>query len=539
MSYVALYRKFRPPTFEDVKGQDHIVTTLKNQIKSDRLGHAYLFCGTRGTGKTSVAKILARSINCENPKDGNPCGECPTCKSIMEGRNVDVVEIDAASNNGVDNIRTIIEQVSYPPQMAKKKVYIIDEVHMLSQGAFNALLKTLEEPPEYVMFILATTEVNKIPITILSRCQRYDFHRITTTTIKDRLFEVVTKEGIEAEDKALFYIARAADGSMRDSLSLLDQCIAFNYGEVLTYDKVLSVLGAVDTTIFGKLFEALIKGDTKEALDVIAEIVIDGRELAQFVNDFVWYLRNLMLVSASADMEDTLDISEDNLKLLKEEAANVNVDTIMRYIFVFSELASDIKFSAQKRILIEMAIIRICKPQTDGKDQGALSERVRLLESNTNGIEKFMKQLKSGSLQIKTDAQGDASKDLPKKALDRAVPDDIKKIVESFNGFVNQMRDTSIKNILKKDRPRLSLGNGDTLVMVFESGIAAGVVRDSLGNLKTELAEFFVVDVDIEIKELASGERFENSYVDLEQNLSTINFDVVTEDEVVLPDTSI
>ena len=222
MSYQALYRKWRPDNFNDVKGQDTIVTTLRNQINADRIGHAYLFCGTRGTGKTSVAKIFAKAVNCEHPVDGNPCGECPTCKAIAAGTSMNVIEIDAASNNGVDNIRQIREEVQYSPTEGRFKVYIIDEVHMLSIGAFNALLKTLEEPPAYVIFILATTEVAKIPITILSRCQRYDFHRITIETIAGRLSELMKAEGLNVEDKAIKYVAKAADGSMRDALSLLD-----------------------------------------------------------------------------------------------------------------------------------------------------------------------------------------------------------------------------------------------------------------------------------------------------------------------------
>ncbi|MBQ8816624.1 MAG: DNA polymerase III subunit gamma/tau, partial [Lachnospiraceae bacterium] len=239
MSYTALYRKFRPATFEGVKGQDHIVTTLTNQIKAGRVGHAYLFTGTRGTGKTSIAKIFARAVNCEHPVNGSPCEECATCKAIAAGTSMNVIEIDAASNNGVDNIREIVDEVSYSPAAGKYKVYIIDEVHMLSIGAFNALLKTLEEPPNYVIFILATTEVHKLPITILSRCQRYDFKRITIDTIAARLRELVDIEGVEVEDKALRYIAKAADGSMRDGLRLLDQCIAFHIGQKLTFDKAL------------------------------------------------------------------------------------------------------------------------------------------------------------------------------------------------------------------------------------------------------------------------------------------------------------
>ena len=228
MAYQALYRKWRPDNFEDVKGQDHIVTTLQNQIKADRIGHAYLFCGTRGTGKTSIAKIFAKAVNCEHPVNGSPCGECASCKAIAAGNSMNVIEIDAASNNGVDNIRQIREEVQYSPTQGRYKVYIIDEVHMLSIGAFNALLKTLEEPPSYVIFILATTEAHKIPVTILSRCQRYDFHRISIDTIADRLTKLMQAENINVEDKAIKYIAKAADGSLRDALSLLDQCIAFS-----------------------------------------------------------------------------------------------------------------------------------------------------------------------------------------------------------------------------------------------------------------------------------------------------------------------
>ena len=239
MSYTALYRKFRPQSFEDVRGQEHIVTTLKNQLKADRIGHAYLFCGTRGTGKTTIAKIFAKAVNCENPQDGSPCGECAMCKAIAAGSSMNVIEIDAASNNGVENVRTIIEEVAYPPVEGKYKVYIMDEAHMLSEGARNALLKTLEEPPKYVIFILATTEVPRIPITIMSRCQRYDFKRISIETIAGRMRELTDIEGIQVEDKALTYAAKAADGSMRDGLSLLDQCVAFHFGELLTYEKVL------------------------------------------------------------------------------------------------------------------------------------------------------------------------------------------------------------------------------------------------------------------------------------------------------------
>ena len=276
-SYMALYRKFRPDGFEDVKGQDAIVKTLRNQLKAGRIGHAYLFCGTRGTGKTSVAKIFAKAVNCEHPSDGSPCGECMVCRTIAAGASMNVIEIDAASNNGVDNIREIREEVAYRPTEGRYKVYIIDEVHMLSIGAFNALLKTLEEPPEYVIFILATTEAHKIPITILSRCQRYDFKRISIDTIAGRLLELIAREGLDVEEKAVRYIARMADGSMRDALSLLDQCTAFYIGERLTYEHVLEVLGAVDTEVFSRLLRDLLDMDARAVIGTVEEIVLQVR----------------------------------------------------------------------------------------------------------------------------------------------------------------------------------------------------------------------------------------------------------------------
>ena len=275
---------------------------------------------------------------------------------------MNVIEIDAASNNGVDNIRQIREEVEYRPTEGKYKVYIIDEVHMLSIGAFNALLKTLEEPPSYVIFILATTEAHKIPITILSRCQRYDFRRISIETISARLMELMEKEQVTVEERAIRYIAKAADGSMRDALSLLDQCIAFYLGQDLTYDKVLETLGAVDTEIFSRLLRQILEKNVTGAIGVIDEMVIEGRELGQFVNDFTWYLRNLMLVQSSDDMEDVLDISTENLALLKEEAQMVDTDILMRYIRIFSELSNQIRYAVQKRILIEIAVIKLCKP---------------------------------------------------------------------------------------------------------------------------------------------------------------------------------
>ena len=394
MSYTALYRKWRPTSFEEVRGQDHIVKTLKNQINSGRIGHAYLFCGTRGTGKTSIAKIFARAVNCEHPVDGSPCGECSMCRQIAEGASLNVVEIDAASNNGVENIRDIREQVQYPPTDGRYRVYIIDEVHMLSIGAFNALLKTLEEPPSYVIFILATTEVHKIPITILSRCQRYDFKRISIDTIAGRLAELTQAEQIDVDDRALRYVARAADGSMRDALSLLDQCVAFHLGEKLTYDNVLEVLGAVDNRVFSKLFQAVLASDTKACIREIEEMIIQGRDLSQLVNDFVWYMRNLLIAKTTDEPGDMLDMSEENLAVLKEEAAGVDTETLMRYIRIFSELSGQLRYASQKRILVEIAFIKLTTPSME-QNLDSILQRITLLEQKMQEMPDNLQKLAS------------------------------------------------------------------------------------------------------------------------------------------------
>ena len=387
--YLALYRKYRPYNFDDVRGRDAIVRTLKNQIISGRIGHSYLFCGTRGTGKTTIARIFARAVNCENQQDGNPCGECPTCRAIEAEANLNVTELDAASNNSVDDIRAIVDQVEYSPTQGRFRVFIIDEVHMLSNAAFNALLKTLEEPPSYVIFILATTEPNKLPITILSRCQRYDFGRLGTEVIEGRLREVAQMESLEVEDRAFGYLASAADGSMRDGLSLLDQCNAFNYGGgALTYERTLEILGAVDTRVFGDLYRHIHNGRTAEALGILDEILLQGRELMQFVTDFTWYLRNLMLLKASEETAKSLDISADNIRRMIEEARMSDMEEIMRYIQVFSALPDLIRYSPNRRILTEMTIIRACHTAMDeGAQDGASAMPLENVKNRIRDIE--------------------------------------------------------------------------------------------------------------------------------------------------------
>lgn len=514
MSYTAMYRRFRPTTFEEVKGQDAIVTTLKNQIRSDRIGHAYLFCGTRGTGKTSIAKLFAKSVNCEHPVDGSPCGECTSCKAIAEGRSMNVVEIDAASNNGVDNIREIVNEVAYSPTEGKYRVYIIDEVHMLSAGAFNALLKTLEEPPSYVIFILATTEANKIPVTILSRCQRYDFKRLTVEQIEERMKEALAAAGEELpiEEKALKYLAKSADGAMRDAWSLLDQCLAFHFGHELTYDMVLDVLGAVDTSVFSKLLRCVIARDVAGCIGVLEEIVLQGRDMSQFVSDFTWYLRNLLLVKTSGDScEEVIDISSENLARLKEEAQQIEVDAIMRDIRCFSELSGRIRYAGQKRVLIEMALIRLCRPEME-TNEDTLLERIRKLEQT-------MEQIESGAIAVAAAPTGQpavqATAPVKKAELPKAVPEEIKEIVAKWPQVVASAL-MPMKLYLQK--ARLSLGGDNRLLLVVEDGQTSDYLagkKEKKDELEQLLAELTGKQIEVEFRVVHSKQEMESSYVDL------------------------
>mgnify|MGYP002801001561 FL=1 len=544
MSYTALYRKFRPTEFGDVKGQDHIITTLQNQIKANRIGHAYLFCGTRGTGKTTVAKIFAKAVNCEHPVDGSPCGECETCRSIAAGTSMNVIEIDAASNNGVDNIREIREEVAYRPTEGRYKVYIIDEVHMLSIGAFNALLKTLEEPPEYVIFILATTEVHKIPITILSRCQHYDFKRISIETITDRMKELMDTEHVDVEDKALRYIAKAADGSMRDALSLLDQCIAFYMGQKLTYDNVLEVLGAVDTDVFSRLLRKVIGRDVAGVLDVVDDLVMQGRELTQLAADFTWYLRNLLLVKTSDNIEDVLDVSTENMAQLKEEAQMIEPDMLFRYIRIFSELSNQLKYATQKRVMLEVALIKLCTPAMENT-QDSLLDRIRAVEEKVEkGIDAAaVLQVQGGYVpgagyQDGAYGAGGDGSGVPgggsgasgsagvRKELPNAIPEDVQEVVKNFRSIVGEASGI-LQGSLKK--ARLSLGGDNRLMIVLPDPLSESVVgrEDHVQELENLIEQRIGKKVEIEVRHVEEGRHFEDTFVDIEQK---INMEITVED---------
>ena len=522
MSYTALYRKFRPVEFEDVKGQEHIITTLKNQIEANRIGHAYLFCGTRGTGKTTVAKIFAKAVNCEHPVNGSPCGECAMCRSIAAGTSMNVIEIDAASNNGVDNIREIREEVAYRPTEGKYKVYIIDEVHMLSIGAFNALLKTLEEPPEYVIFILATTEVHKIPITILSRCQHYDFKRISIETITDRMRDLMQEEQVEVEEKALRYVAKAADGSMRDALSLLDQCIAFYLGQKLTYDNVLEVLGAVDTDVFSRLLRSVIRRDVPKVLDIVDDLVMQGRELTQLATDFTWYLRNLLLVKTSDNIEDVLDVSTENMQQLQEEAGMVESDMLLRYIRIFSELSGQLKYAAQKRVFLEVALIKLCTPAMETSSDSIL-DRIRVLEEKLE--QGAISGVQERVVYVKEDGQA-LAEPTPRPELPNAVPEDVQQVVKNFRPIADEASGM-LRTYLKK--ARLSLAGDNRLMIVMPDALGADFVgrEDRRKELESLIENRIGKKVEVEVRHVEEGRRFEDTFVDIEKK---INMEIIVED---------
>ena len=529
MSYTALYRKWRPSTFDEVKGQDHIVTTLKNQVINDRIGHAYLFCGTRGTGKTSVAKILAKAVNCAHPVDGNPCGECEVCRAVAAGASMNVIEIDAASNNGVDNIREIKEEVAYPPTQGRFKVYIIDEVHMLSIGAFNALLKTLEEPPAYVIFILATTEAHKIPITILSRCQRYDFKRISIDTISARLSELMVAEDISADERALRYVAKAADGSMRDALSLLDQCLAFYMGQELKYENVLEVLGAVDTEVFSDFFRGIVAGDAIGLIHKLEKIIIDGRDLSQFVSDFTWYLRNLMLLQSQTDASDVLEMSEENMKLLKEDAKFTDLNGVMRYIRIFSELSGQLKNSSQKRVMVEVALIKMTQPAMEKGLNDALMDRIAVLERRMEtGLEAAARAMAAGGFAA---GAGALTGDNGGMTADAAIggtqagmgtkpkparSEDITEVIRNWRSICNGLS-MALKPILEHYTTNAN-GGGNKLQLIYEDATYYSMVsrQEAIDTIKQAIAAKTGLDMEIEVIHAESGTDVSQEYDTLE-----------------------
>ena len=378
MSYLALYRQFRPKTFDEIIGQEHVVKTLINQINTGRVGHAYLFCGARGTGKTTAAKVFARAINCLNPVNGSPCGECEACKKLESPSNLDVLEMDAASNNKVENVRDIRDKIQYPPVAGRYKVYVIDEVHMLTTEAFNALLKTLEEPPSHAVFILATTEVHKIPATILSRCLRFDFKLISTQKIAQFICEIYDKVGKKYQKEAVTLIAKAGEGSVRDALSIADICLSYSDG-ILTYDDVLEVLGTSDRAVIEKLLLAMFEGNTGKMLSLTDELLMRGKSVSILNRDVASALRDILVIKTCSNADEVLSLPEDKFNELKKLSEKTDVHALLRSIEIFSVAEGDLKYSTHPKIVFETAAVKASLPQAD-YNIDALLARISALE---------------------------------------------------------------------------------------------------------------------------------------------------------------
>lgn len=547
MSYMALYRKFRPMSFEDVKGQNHIVRALKNQIKSGRIGHAYLFSGTRGTGKTTIAKIFAKAVNCEKPIDGSPCNECRICRGINEQTSLNVIEIDAASNNSVENIRRIVEEVQYSPTEGKYKVYIIDEVHMLSTGAFNALLKTLEEPPSYVIFILATTESHKLPVTILSRCQRYDFKRIQVDTIVERLKELTAAEHIDAEEDALYYIAKNADGAMRDALSLLDQCNAFYMGQILTYERVLDVLGAVDNDIFIKLFDFLIHDKVTKAVEMVDELIMEGKDISQFIINFTWFIRNVMLLKTTSADAGLVDMTKEMTDEIRKMSVDISLDGILRYIRVLSEASNQLRYSVQKRIVAEMTFIKLCRPQMEDDNQSVISRIenienklengfVAALQENGKGVSKDMAEVTD----INYANQPMTKQPMTKQSMTKqeaeevikALPEDIRELAQRWDEVIRKIEEP-IRGFVR--RAKVRPGEGSAIILGYDSEMDYGFMNREMDITALKNAILSVINKDVDVKcEYEKGhdgaKRGEASNNNMPDISKLVNFEVEYED---------
>ena len=468
----ALYRVYRPKNFSDVIGQEHIVRTLKNQIENNNVGHAYLFCGTRGTGKTSTAKIFSRAVNCTNLHNDEPCNECENCREILEDKTMDVVEIDAASNNSVDDIRELRENVKYSPAKSKYKVYIIDEVHMLSQGAFNALLKTLEEPPSYVIFILATTEPHKIPATILSRCQRFDFKRVTVKDISSRMRYICEKEGIEADEKALNLIARNSQGALRDALSILDQCISFE-GNKISYNDVIELLGSVNIEQLFDLAESIIKEDTRKSLQILNDFIIWGKDVRNLVNDLIDHFRNLMVCKISNDLDEIISLPEETIDLLKQQAESIDTNNLIRILNILSEAQDGMKISSNPRVLMEVTMMKIAQPMFD-ESKEALIKRIENLEQKIESGNIKVNHISTNQTVDNFNENNQQNNNTVEKQEDENIEyenlkgDDIKLVEKSWKKILQKMKEdkNQVIRALLQDVDSFNISE-DTLYIIF------------------------------------------------------------------------
>jgi len=435
--YQVLYRKWRPKTFDDVSGQEHITTTLVNELKSGRINHAYLFTGSRGTGKTTCAKILAKAVNCLSPENGNPCGKCENCIAAEDGSFQDIVEMDAASNRRIDDIRSVIDGAVFTPAKGKYKVYIIDEVHMLTQEAFNALLKTLEEPPSHVIFILATTEVHKLPATIISRCQRFDFHRINPHVIKDRLKYVVEQEGCSITDDAALLIAAIADGALRDALSLTDRCIGLGGGEI-TLSVVREAAGLSGRGYVYDMASSCINKNCGEALELIAKLYGESKDMARLCEELTEHFRNLMLLKSVKNPDDILVVGRDELEVLKSHAERISLSEIVHIMDVLGSAFERVNMGADSRTEMETAVVKLCSPQLDVTEDAVLS-RIGALERTVN---RLMNMISSGTLTVQKDDNLNKNGETSNKAETSENTAEFKDTENLENAVSNQAEDT-------------------------------------------------------------------------------------------------
>lgn len=507
MSYKALYRKLRPDFFKNIIGQDHIVRTLKNEMERNKINHAYLFCGTRGTGKTSTAKVFAKAINCKEPINGEACNNCTSCNAINDGSSLDIIEIDAASNNGVDNIREIKEDITYTPTFGKHKVYIIDEVHMLSTGAFNALLKTLEEPPEHIVFILATTDPQKLPATILSRCQRFDFKRISTDIMINTLKEYMTNEKTNVSDDALSYIAYLSDGAMRDALSLLDQCMSFYFDEDITRDKIITLIGATDKSNLFNLLDGLILRNSKDCINIINEIVNDGRDIQQFLDEFVVHLRNILVVKSTSS-NNTMDYSDELFNMLLEQSKTIEFDIIFEYINIFSSLSSEIKYVKNKKIKFETACLRICNLNEENSIAGILTK-----------ISKLEEDIKKRPIEKIVEISNKPVPEEKKIIIEKALPKDIEEVINNWNDILSEILKTPENWIIPG---KIGYVNNNIINIIFDcySDVNHEILNKQMNFLKELLTKKYEKEFNLKAcSQQDYDSQHKENYGDTDHNL--------------------
>lgn len=480
----ALYRAYRPQTFKDVVGQEHIIRTLKNQIQNGNVGHAYLFCGTRGTGKTSTAKIFARAVNCINGTNEEPCNECEVCKDILNDNIMDVIEIDAASNNSVDDIREIRENIKYTPAKCKYKVYIIDEVHMLSQGAFNALLKTLEEPPSYVIFILATTEPHKIPATILSRCQRFDFKRVTVQDMSERMKEICEDVNVDVDERALNLIARNSQGALRDALSILDQCMSFSEDKI-EYKDVVDLLGTVNIEQLFEMAEYVIKEDTKKCLEILNEFVIWGKDIKNLIDDLIDHFRNLMICKVSTELDEIISLPEETIEQLKLQSSLIETNDIIRILNILSETQDNIKSSSNPRVLAEVSIMKLSQPMFDESKESLIKRLTNLEEVIKSGNIKVNTENKTLSDNIKSVQDEEISKpEVEEVYYEEVKSEDVKLVEKSWESVlmnIKKDKNMPVYAILREVKDFNVYSNN--LYIIFDDNFA--FAKNKLNDAKT------------------------------------------------------